>query len=140
MAGASGYVPVRAVSGSARYPPRSKCLTAAARRQSHVAIGVGGSLKVQPVKRRLLSAADGPLVHGMVAGLAPELRGGRRAILVALQGCLCCQMLHSAWTGDRRAARMAGSSPAAAPMTTAAARPPAQAPGGMTAASLCPRA
>ena len=80
-------------------------------------------------------AADGPLVHGMVAGLAPELREGRRAILVALQGrCLCCQMLQSAWVGDRRAARMAGSSPAAAPMSRAAARPPAQASRGMTMA------
>src|SRR5258708_39792598 len=51
-----------------------------------------------------------------------------------------CQMLHSDWTGDRRAARMAGSSPAAAPMMTAAARPPAQAAGGMTTASVCPPA
>jgi hypothetical protein len=46
-----------------------------------------------------------------------------------------CQMLHSARVGDRRAARMAGSSPASAPMTTAAASPPAQAPGGMTTGS-----
>ena len=38
-------------------------------------------------------------------------------------------MLQRAWVGDRRAARMAGSSPARAPMTTAAARPPAQASG-----------
>ena len=39
-----------------------------------------------------------------------------------------------AWVGDSRAARMAGSSPAAAPMSSAAARPPAQASGGMTIA------
>ena len=48
---------------------------------------------------------------------------------------LCCQMLHSACVGDRRAARMAGSSPAAVPMSTAAASPPAQASGGMTVSS-----
>ena len=55
-------------------------------------------------------------------------------------GCLCCQTVQSAWVGDRRAARMAGSSPARAPMMTVAARPPAQAWGGMTTASPWPRA
>ena len=54
--------------------------------------------------------------------------------------CLSCQTVHSAWVGDRRAARMAGSSPARAPMMTAAASPPAQAWGGMTTASPWPRA
>ena len=44
-------------------------------------------------------------------------------------------MVQRAWVGDRRAARMAGSSPARAPMATAAARPPAQAWDGMTTAS-----
>ncbi len=47
---------------------------------------------------------------------------------------LCRQMLQSAWVGDRRAARMAGRSPARAPMKRAAARPPAQASAGMTTA------
>jgi hypothetical protein len=42
-------------------------------------------------------------------------------------GCLSCQTVQSACVGDRRAARMAGSSPARARMVTAAARPPAQA-------------
>ena len=37
------------------------------------------------------------------------------------------QTVRRAWVGDRRAARMAGRSPARAPMMTAAARPPAQA-------------
>ncbi len=37
-----------------------------------------------------------------------------------------------AWVGDRRAARMAGSSPARAPMRIAATSPPAQASTGMT--------
>src|ERR1700683_1674855 len=45
------------------------------------------------------------------------------------------QMLQSASVGDRRAARMAGRSPARAPMSRAAARPPAQAWAGMTAGS-----
>jgi transposase len=44
------------------------------------------------------------------------------------------QTVRSAWVGDRRAARMAGSSPARAPMMRAAASPPAQASGGMTMA------
>jgi hypothetical protein len=44
------------------------------------------------------------------------------------------QIVHRAWVGDRRAARMAGSSPAAVPMSRVAARPPAQAWGGMTVA------
>ena len=41
-------------------------------------------------------------------------------------------LLHSAWVGDIRAALMAGSSPAMAPMTSAEASPPAQASAGMT--------
>ena len=45
-----------------------------------------------------------------------------------------------AWDGDRRAARTAGRSPARAPMMTAAARPPAQASGGITTVSPWPRA
>ena len=50
------------------------------------------------------------------------------------------QTVKRAWDGDRRAARMAGSSPARAPMMTAAARPPAQACGGITTVSPWPRA
>src|SRR5258708_26102352 len=42
--------------------------------------------------------------------------------------------VHSACVGDRRAARLAGSSPASGPMSRAAPRPPAQASGGMTIA------
>ena len=56
------------------------------------------------------------------------------------EGLTCYQTLQRAWVGDRRAARMAGSSPAKAPMTTAAARPPAQASGGMTTVSPWARA
>jgi hypothetical protein len=41
-------------------------------------------------------------------------------------------MLQRAWVGDMRAARMAGRSPAMAPMTRAEASPPAQASGGIT--------
>ncbi len=52
-------------------------------------------------------------------------------------GCLSCQTVQSASVGDRRAARMAGRRPARAPMATAAARPPAQACGGMTVSSPC---
>ena len=52
----------------------------------------------------------------------------------------CRYVVKRAWVGDRRAARMAGSRPARAPMTTAAARPPAQASGGMTTVSPWPRA
>jgi hypothetical protein len=55
-------------------------------------------------------------------------------------GCLSRQTVQSAWVGDRRAARMAGSSPARAPMMTVAAIPPVQAWGGMTTASPWPRA
>jgi len=55
-------------------------------------------------------------------------------------GYLSCQTVQSAWVGDRRAARMAGSSPARAPIMRAAARPPAQAWGGMVTASPWPRA
>jgi len=48
------------------------------------------------------------------------------------------QMLHRARVGDRRAARIAGSRPARAPMSMAAAMPPAHASGGMTVAQpLC---
>jgi hypothetical protein len=43
-------------------------------------------------------------------------------------------MLHRAWVGDMRAARSAGHSPAIAPMSTAAASPPAQASRGITVA------
>src|SRR5207249_311311 len=43
-------------------------------------------------------------------------------------------MARRAWAGGIRAARMAGSSPAMAPMTRVEASPPAQARGGMTAA------
>ncbi len=78
---------------------------------------------------------SGPSV-GIVAGLAI----GRSAVSwanrppaiahIPSDGALWCQMLQSAWVGDRRAARMAGRSPARAPMSRAAARPPAQAPGG----------
>jgi hypothetical protein len=50
------------------------------------------------------------------------------------------QMLHRAWVGDRRAARMAGRSPARAPMMMAAVRPPAQASVGMMTASAWARA
>ena len=45
-----------------------------------------------------------------------------------------CHRVHSACVGDRRAARTAGSSPAAAPMSRAAPRPPAHPSGGMTMA------
>ena len=44
------------------------------------------------------------------------------------------QSVQSASVGDIRAARSAGGIPAAAPMTTAAPSPPAQATGGMTVA------
>jgi hypothetical protein len=69
----------------------------------------------------------------------PRPCGGRcsRCIpRVSAAGRVACgsQVLQSAWVGDRRAARMAGSSPAAA-MIKVAARPPAQAPGGMMMAS-----
>jgi hypothetical protein len=43
-------------------------------------------------------------------------------------------MVQRAWVGDIRAARMAGTSPAMAPMTRVEASPPAQARGGMTVA------
>ena len=42
--------------------------------------------------------------------------------------------VQSAWVGDIRAARMAGRSPAMAPISSAAASPPAQARVGMTVA------
>jgi Fe(II)/alpha-ketoglutarate-dependent arginine beta-hydroxylase len=67
---------------------------------------------------------------------AARLAGTRQ---VRLPGA-CGQTVHSACVGDRRAARMAGSSPARAPMTTAAARPPAHACVGMTTPSPWPRA
>jgi dTDP-4-dehydrorhamnose 3,5-epimerase len=68
------------------------------------------------------------LVRGALRGIAVAAvpRGTRR---------LRCQTDHSARVGARRAARMAGSSPARAPMMTAAPRPPAQASVGMTMAS-----
>ena len=46
-------------------------------------------------------------------------------------------MLHKAWVGDMWAARRAGRSPATAPMTSAAASPPAQAWTGMTTDQCC---
>jgi RNA polymerase sigma-70 factor (sigma-E family) len=64
----------------------------------------------------------------------------RRSHTSRRMGALWCQMLQSAWVGDRRAARMAGRSPARAPMSRAAARPPAQAWGGMTKVSPWTRA
>jgi hypothetical protein len=50
------------------------------------------------------------------------------------------QRVQSACVGVRRAARMAGSSPARAPMRRAAPRPAAHAPGGMTMAQPWARA
>ncbi|PRX60461.1 hypothetical protein B0I32_117228 [Nonomuraea fuscirosea] len=47
-----------------------------------------------------------------------------------------CQTVRSASVGCMRAARMAGSSPAVAPMATAAPSPPAQVSGGITVAQL----
>ena len=44
-------------------------------------------------------------------------------VVVESSSSLAAQMDQSAWAGDRRAARMAGSSPAAAPMSSAAVRP-----------------
>src|SRR5215471_19664048 len=76
-----------------------------------------------------------PLVEGLLGpGRPPAIAR------IPPDGALWCQMLQSAWVGDRRAARMAGRSPARAPMSRAAARPPAQAWGGMTAVSPWPRA
>lgn len=60
--------PVLSALRSVGYTRRSKYLASVARWECHVAIGVGGSVKVQPVKRRLPSA-DGRLLHGMVARL-----------------------------------------------------------------------
>ena len=67
---------------------------------------------------------------------ASSLPGSQRPSTGDAAGGGCgCQMLQSAWVGDRRAARMAGSSPARAPMMMAAPRPPAQACDGMTRSS-----
>ncbi len=60
---------------------------------------------------------------------ATRLSGGRSE-----SGQQMRQTVRSACVGERRAARMAGSSPARAPMRTAAARPPAQAVVGLTTA------
>jgi len=60
---------------------------------------------------------------------------GHQHARVDAEGVLLGQTARSACVGDRRAARMAGSSPARAPMMMAAARPPAHASGGMTTAS-----
>src|SRR5215831_10007839 len=68
-------------------------------------------------------------------GPASQAMLGRRTWLA-----LVPYMVQRAWVGERRAARMAGSSPARAPMTKAAASPPAQASPGMTRSSRWPRA
>jgi hypothetical protein len=62
----------------------------------------------------------------------------RRGTRACPAGRVSCQTVRSASVGDRRAARMAGSSPARAPMTTAAARAPAQAWVGMVTVSPWP--
>ena len=66
--------------------------------------------------------------RGCASGCLPSGRPSSRA----------GHRVHRAWVGDRRAARIAGSRPARAPMSRAAARPPAQASGGMMVAQpLC---
>ena len=92
-------------------------------------------------------ALSSPL--GWEVACAPFGRGGARRLVEwpgCAPGCLpsgrpspwAGHRVHRAWVGDRRAARIAGSIPARAPMSRAAARPPAQASGGMMVAQpLC---
>jgi hypothetical protein len=94
-----------------------------------------GRLAIEEKPRRWLS--DGTLA--LTAGRLPRRveRDASRGGIGNRRGTrhLWGHTDHSARVGDRRAARMAGSSPAKAPMTTAAPRPPTQASVGMTMAS-----
>ncbi len=80
-----------------------------------------------PERDRPESVRSGQDIGQVAAGT--DGRPGTRTVAYRLQ---------RAWVGDRRAARMAGSSPAAAPMSSAAAKPPAHASGGMTVAQPLP--
>src|ERR1700678_2712689 len=66
------------------------------------------------------------------AGYKPLFEKEARPTMVSAENPF--HTLQSAWVGDRRAARIAGSSPARAPMRIAAPSPPAHASGGMTIA------
>jgi hypothetical protein len=98
---------------------------------------------------RLLAWAQAPAAAAAVASAAApanrvspsrQWHPRQRRPAAAAENYLACQMARRAWVGEMRAARMAGSSPARAPMITAAARPPAQAWGGMTTVWPWPRA
>jgi len=75
-----------------------------------------------------------PLAHGRSAVSRAANRRQRSLIHRTRGGSGLVHMLQRASVGDIRAARMAGSRPAMAPIARAEARPPAQARGGMTVA------
>jgi hypothetical protein len=89
---------------------------------------------------RVRSPATTPGFHAVSVAAAPS--GVRRmGFLAGTPGLaphpsgwltLGLHIVQRAWVGDMRAARIAGRSPAMAPMARAAVRPPAQARAGMT--------
>jgi hypothetical protein len=89
--------------------------------------GGGGRPKIGMAGCRTDGCASPPLYHPPRVGkplsrpLAPARLGSSH-------------MDHKAWVGERRTARIAGSSPARVPISSAAARPPAQASAGITVA------
>src|SRR5215467_2372870 len=78
------------------------------------------------------TAMTGPRAKGATAALVGAGTEGEAA--TRDMGPLVPYMVQRAWVGDMRAARIAGSSPARAPITRAAPSPPAQASAGMTVA------
>jgi hypothetical protein len=107
--------------------------------------GIGGTLVITedttknprrpPVAKLNLRDHAQAVVLACETGLVSRAADYQRpSCLLSRQCGPALYTLHSACVGERRAARMAGSSPARAPMTMAAARPPAQASGGMTMA------
>src|SRR5277367_3983443 len=84
-----------------------------------------GSFYVTTIRTFSLGSQRSVRVVRQHAKIAHQPRG------VRILGRLA-HMLQRAWVGDMRAARMAGSNPAMAPMRTADASPPAHASVGMT--------
>jgi hypothetical protein len=94
-----------------------------------LALMVRNCLRCAGCSLSVMLVTDHVVAGGMLAAVPA---GGPRC--AAAEPVRQCQSVHSASVGDMRAARRAGSSPAAAPMSSAAPSPPAQASGGTTMA------
>ena len=94
-----------------------------------LALMVRNCLRCAGCSLSVMLVTDHVVAGGMLAAVPA---GGPRC--AAAEPVRQCQSVHSASVGTCRAARRAGSSPATAPMSSAAPNPPAQASGGTTMA------